>query len=76
MTKDESLTTIGLGNNSISYAVSHPTATSIVFISDLHFDYTEGKYKPTHANKRQEEFIDYVKEHYTNCVLCLAGDFF
>lgn len=76
MTKNESLTTVGLGNNSISFVVSHLPATTIVFISDLHFDYTEGKYKKSHADKRQEEFIDYVKEHYTHCILCLAGDFF
>lgn len=76
MTKNDSLTTVGLGNNSISYAVSHSPATTIIFISDLHFDYTERKYKPKDAVKRQEEFIDYVKEHYTHCILCLAGDFF
>ena len=75
-TKNEGLTTVGLGNNSISYAVSHPPATTIVFISDLHFDYTKRKYKPSDADERQEEFIDYVKEHYTHCILCLAGDFF
>ncbi len=76
MSKNDNLTTVGLGNNSNSYAVSHPPATTIVFISDLHFDYTGRKYKPNDADKRQEEFIDYVKEHYTNCILCLAGDFF
>lgn len=75
MTKNDSLTTIGLGN-SVSYAVNHPPETTIVFISDLHFDYTKRKYKPSDADKRQEEFIDYVKEHYTHCILCLAGDFF
>lgn len=76
MTKNDSLTTVALGNNSISYAISHPPATTIVFISDLHFDYTEGKYKPSDADKRQEEFIDYVEEHCTHCILCLVGDFF
>lgn len=76
MTKNNSLTTLGLDNNSISYAGSHPPASTVVFISDLHFDYTARKYRPSHANRRQEEFIDYVKEHYANCVLCLAGDFF
>ncbi|OCZ54294.1 metallophosphoesterase [Dehalobacter sp. TeCB1] len=76
MTKKDSLTTVGLGNNSISYTISHPPAATIVFISDLHFDYTEEEYMPNDADKRQEEFIDYVKEHYTNCILCLAGDFY
>lgn len=76
MTKNDSFTTVGLGNNSISYAASHPPDTTIVFISDLHFDFTAGKYKPSDADKRQEDFIDYVKEHYTNCILCLAGDLF
>ena len=76
MTKNKSLINIGLENNNILDAVSYPPATTIVFISDLHFDYTEGKYRKSHANKRQEEFIDYVKEHYSHCILCLAGDFF
>ena len=75
MIKNDSLTTVGLGNNSISCAVSHRNTTIIVFISDLHFDYTSRKYKPDNADKWQEEFINYVKE---NCkgILCLAGDFF
>ena len=76
MSKNDSLTTVGMGNTSISHAVSHPPATTIVFISDLHFDYTEGEYKPSDADKRQEEFIAYVKEHCTHRILCLAGDFF
>ena len=52
MSKNDNLTTVGLGNNSNSYAVSHPPATTIVFISDLHFDYTGRKYKPNDADKR------------------------
>jgi predicted MPP superfamily phosphohydrolase len=47
-----------------------------MFISDLHFDFTAGKYKSSDAEKRQEDFIIHIKEHYTNCILCLAGDFF
>lgn len=49
---------------------------SIVFISDLHFDFTAGKYKPSDAAKRQTDFIAHVNEQYKNCILCLAGDFY
>lgn len=75
--KSKNLTTVGLVNNSISHDVSHhQTTTTIVFISDLHFDHAQGKSKPSDADKRQEEFIDYVKGHFADCILCLAGDFF
>ncbi len=76
MTKNESLTSVNLGDEGISYTVNHPPETTIVFISDLHFDFTTRKYNLSDADKRQEEFIDYIKEHFTHCILCLVGDFF
>lgn len=48
----------------------------IVFISDLHFDFTKGKYKAKGATQMKDDFITFVKEQYANSVLCLAGDFF
>jgi predicted phosphohydrolase len=76
MTNNDSLTTVGSGDNSISCAVGHPSANTIVFISDLHFDYTAGKYRPSDAAKRQQAFMDFIKGYYSNCVLCLAGDYY
>ncbi len=48
----------------------------IVFISDLHFDYTQRKHTPKYATKTKNEFVAYVKKQYSNCILCLAGDFY
>jgi predicted phosphodiesterase len=49
---------------------------SIVFISDLHFDYTKKRYRPRTAPQMKNDFITFVKENYANSILCLAGDFF
>lgn len=48
----------------------------IVFISDLHFDFTEGKFKPKAAPQMIDDFITFIKEQYADSILCLAGDFF
>ena len=49
---------------------------SIVFISDLHFDFTKGKFKAKAASKMKDDFVSFILERYSNCLLCLAGDFF
>ncbi|WP_101697178.1 metallophosphoesterase [Clostridium minihomine] len=49
---------------------------SIVFISDLHFDYTKQRYRPRTAPQMKDNFIAFIKENYANNILCLAGDFF
>ncbi len=48
----------------------------IVFISDLHFDFTKGKYNAKAATQMKDDFIRFVKEQYADSLLCLAGDFF
>lgn len=48
----------------------------IVFISDLHFDYTKRKFKAKAALQMTTDFIAFIKEQCANSILCLAGDFF
>ncbi|MDQ0092079.1 putative phosphohydrolase [Paenibacillus anaericanus] len=52
------------------------TENPIVFISDLHFDFTKRKFKAKAALRMKDDFITFVKEHYSGSILCLAGDFF
>lgn len=51
-------------------------ARNIVFISDLHFDFTNRKPRVKAAPQMKDDFIAFIKEHYADCVLCLAGDYF
>jgi predicted phosphohydrolase len=55
---------------------TEPIENDIVFISDLHFDFTKGKYKAKAAPLMEEHFISFVKEHYSQNILCSAGDFY
>lgn len=48
----------------------------IVFISDLHFDFTKGKYEPGAALNMRDDFVSFIIENYSDCLLCLAGDYF
>lgn len=48
----------------------------IVFISDLHFDYTKKEYKPEYSSKMKDNFILFIKENYSDSIICLAGDYF
>ena len=48
----------------------------IVFISDLHFDFTNQEFNPEAADRLKKEFLSFIKENYGNCLLCLAGDYF
>lgn len=52
------------------------TENPIVFISDLHFDFTKRKFKARAASRMKDDFITFIKQWYSNSVLCLAGDFF
>jgi predicted MPP superfamily phosphohydrolase len=52
------------------------TGNSIVFISDLHFDFTKHRFKAKTAPQMKDDFIAFVKEYYADSILCLAGDFF
>lgn len=49
---------------------------TIVFISDLHFDFTNQEFNPDAADRLKEEFLTFIKENYGNCLVCLAGDYF
>lgn len=49
---------------------------TIVFISDLHFDFTNQEFNPEAADRLKEEFLSFIKENYGNCLVCLAGDYF
>lgn len=57
-------------------AVADTGSVPIVFISDLHFDFTNNEYHPESAERMKEEFLAFVKEQCRNCLLCLAGDYF
>ncbi|WP_138753575.1 metallophosphoesterase [Paenibacillus sinopodophylli] len=48
----------------------------IIFISDLHFDFTRRNFKAKAALQMKDDFIAFVKKHYSDSILCLAGDFF
>jgi calcineurin-like phosphoesterase family protein len=48
----------------------------IVFISDLHFDFTRGKRKVRAARQMQEDFIAFAKQHLADDILCIAGDIY
>ncbi|MEK3718479.1 metallophosphoesterase [Paenibacillus sp. FSL R7-0333] len=52
------------------------TENPILFISDLHFDFTKRKFKPRAASLMKDDFITFIKEWYSDSILCLAGDFF
>ncbi|MBW7474819.1 metallophosphoesterase [Paenibacillus oenotherae] len=52
------------------------TENPIVFISDLHFDFTKRKFNAKAALQMKDDFIAFVKERYSDSILCLAGDFF
>lgn len=53
----------------------HNAVSNIVFISDLHFDYTEGHYMLEQAQRKEDEFVNYVKQNYSSAILCVCGDF-
>ena len=36
----------------------------IVFISDLHFDFTNQEFNPEAADRLKEEFLSFIKENY------------
>ncbi|OZB94136.1 metallophosphoesterase [Paenibacillus sp. XY044] len=62
-----------ISNNNVTI---EKTENPIVFISDLHFDYTKGKFKAKAASQMKGDFISFIKERYSDSILCLAGDFF
>jgi predicted phosphohydrolase len=67
------MTSLIISNNIIPI---ESTEKPIVFISDLHFDFTKRKFKAKAATRMKDDFIAFVKERYSGSILCLAGDYF
>lgn len=53
---------------------SDTAVTSIVFISDLHFDYTEGEICFANSDHVKQQFFSYIEEHYRKSIICILGD--
>ena len=50
--------------------------STIVFISDLHFDYMNKKSCIECAEEIKNTFISYIKEKYSRSIVCIGGDCF
>ena len=50
--------------------------STIVFISDLHFDFVEGKFCEARSEETKKMFIAYVKNNYKQSIVCILGDCF
>lgn len=61
-------------DNLVSSSSDH--MLTIAFTSDLHLDWTNGDFRPKDAKIRKTIFINYIKEHCENSLVCLNGDFF
>lgn len=61
----------------MSYEIQqYPLVSTIVFISDLHFDFVYGDYCEEQSEWNKNAFISHVKENYKQSILCIAGDCF
>lgn len=57
------------------YEISSNTVIStIVFISDLHFDFVYGEECPEQSEVIRKSFIDYIKKNYSRSIICILGD--
>lgn len=66
-------------NNELSTKISNElncSFTKIVYISDLHFDFTNRKYKPDISQGIEDEFINVIQEYHRESILLLGGDFY
>lgn len=50
--------------------------STIVFISDLHFDFVNGKFCLEECEENKKTFISYVKVNYKRSIVCILGDCF
>lgn len=50
--------------------------STIVFISDLHFDFVKGEFCDEQSQRIKGEFIKFIKENYSHSILCIVGDCF
>ncbi len=63
-------------NSITSFSTFGKTLNTIAIFSDLHFDYSNRKYKPTKANENESDFIRILNEEYKESLVLLAGDFY
>ena len=63
-------------SNNKNTIIENSIISTIAFISDLHFDFTDGKYCIEQSEKKTKDFIDFIKENYNHSLLCIAGDCF
>ena len=64
------------GTELITFEEQMPCDRNIVFISDLHFDFIDGKYNDDKAPDREKSFIKMVSSNHKGDIICLAGDFY
>lgn len=50
--------------------------STIVFISDLHFDYVNGKSCPEQSEVLKKTFISHIQKNYRHSIVCILGDCF
>mgnify|MGYP002260781612 CR=1 FL=1 len=50
--------------------------STIVFISDLHFDFVNGKLCIEESEEIKNSFISYIKNNYRHSIICILGDCF
>lgn len=56
--------------------VSNLSIEKIVYVSDLHFDFFDGKFSTKHSMKMENNFIDIITRYYPENVIVIAGDFY
>lgn len=52
------------------------TVSTIVFISDLHFDFVNEKFCVEESEEIKKTFISYIKTNYHRSIVCILGDCF
>lgn len=50
--------------------------STIVFISDLHFDFVDGKFCIEESEEIKKTFISHIKTNYHRSIVCILGDCF
>lgn len=60
----------------MSVSIKNQGISTIVFISDLHFDFVNGKYCIEQSEQIKDSFISYIKENFTYSIICILGDCF
>ena len=50
--------------------------STIVFISDLHFDFVNGKFCDIESEEIKNTFVTYIRSNYKRSIVCILGDCF